>query len=228
MKLIVLYGPENSGKTTTLKMVYEYLKRWNLYETNWFMYYDRNEWLNDLRDVLILAETDRHSFKSNIGISSPKQNKRGVDIPYSKDDINSVFDKNNDVLPFPIAEDIENTLPLKEPQVLSSKDKIVPKELPDDIIKIGIISEGDYGSSTKKKGRDLYSHLKELDFCDIIICACSRKSMVNPPILCLNKFISETSAKYYVVHARKGATASTKKSNDIVAAKLILYYLSII
>ena len=36
MKLIVLYGEENSGKSITLKRVYERLKKENLLETNWF------------------------------------------------------------------------------------------------------------------------------------------------------------------------------------------------
>ncbi len=54
MKLIVLYGPEKSGKTTTLKMVYEQLKPFNLSETYWFKYYDSNRAHLDFRDVLAL------------------------------------------------------------------------------------------------------------------------------------------------------------------------------
>ncbi len=58
MKLIVLYGPKDSGKTTTLKMVYEKLKKENGCETNCFAYYDSDRAHLDFRDVLVFPYTD--------------------------------------------------------------------------------------------------------------------------------------------------------------------------
>ncbi|MBR4625306.1 MAG: hypothetical protein IKO56_07215 [Alphaproteobacteria bacterium] len=58
MKLIVLYGPKDSGKTTTLKVVYEKLKKKNVCETNWFAYYDSDRAHLDFRDVLVFPYTD--------------------------------------------------------------------------------------------------------------------------------------------------------------------------
>ena len=58
MKLIVLYGEEKSGKTTTLKMVYEKLKQFNQVETRWFKYCDSDREHNDFRDVLVINPKD--------------------------------------------------------------------------------------------------------------------------------------------------------------------------
>ena len=63
MKLIVLYGPENSGKTITLKIVYERLKKYNLLETHWFRYYDHDRAHLDFRDVLVFPYIDNRVLK---------------------------------------------------------------------------------------------------------------------------------------------------------------------
>lgn len=55
MKLIVLYGPEDSGKTTTLEIVYERLKRINVQNTNMFCYLDDIQ--RDFIDVLVIDKT---------------------------------------------------------------------------------------------------------------------------------------------------------------------------
>ncbi len=56
MKLIVLYGPENSGKTTTLEIVYERLKRISIPRaTNYFFYLDGIQ--RDFIDVLDIDKT---------------------------------------------------------------------------------------------------------------------------------------------------------------------------
>lgn len=55
MKLIVLYGPEDSGKTTTLEMVYERLKRINIKDTHCFWYLDEIQ--RDFIDVLVIDKT---------------------------------------------------------------------------------------------------------------------------------------------------------------------------
>lgn len=52
MKVIVLTGPSSSGKTTTLKIVYEYLKHINDKETRMFHYLDPIQ--KDFFDVLII------------------------------------------------------------------------------------------------------------------------------------------------------------------------------
>lgn len=52
MNVIVLTGSSHSGKTTTLKIVYEYLKGINQQETNRFRYLDPAQ--KDFFDVLII------------------------------------------------------------------------------------------------------------------------------------------------------------------------------
>lgn len=53
MNVIVLYGQKETGKTTSLKIVYEFLKRINVKENNVFRYLDLNYYL-DYLDVLTL------------------------------------------------------------------------------------------------------------------------------------------------------------------------------
>ena len=57
MKLIVLYGPENSGKTTTLEIVYERLKRISVVNLNKFWYLDEIQ-----RDFIDVLEVDKARF----------------------------------------------------------------------------------------------------------------------------------------------------------------------
>ena len=63
MKLIVLYGGGKTGKTTSLKIVYEVLKRMNHEETNVFEYLDTQYHYRDFLDVLVL---DRQLVFDNI------------------------------------------------------------------------------------------------------------------------------------------------------------------
>lgn len=71
MKLIVLYGPEDSGKTTTLKIVYNKVKKLNSTETHWFKYYDDQRGQTDFRDVLILDEKLKQLSSNGIDVSNP-------------------------------------------------------------------------------------------------------------------------------------------------------------
>lgn len=88
MKLIVLYGEENSGKSITLKRVYERLKKENLLETNCFKHYDSDHWHFDYRDVLILDKA-----KAINEVSSEIKWYDGT----NSDDINTAFPDGDDV-----------------------------------------------------------------------------------------------------------------------------------
>ena len=56
MKLIVLRGPENSGKTSTLEVVYERLKRISVAEPYF-------EYVDVLRDFNAVLEIDKNKFR---------------------------------------------------------------------------------------------------------------------------------------------------------------------
>ena len=158
--------------------------------------------------------------------------KKGVDTPLAQEDFDN--DDYEPIVDFPFSgKDIEDSfpvddipydsLPLKEPSDLAKLETHIPTLATIQPLKVGLILEGDYGTNTKKLGRDLYSHLKELEFCDIIICACSQNKKKGLPIHCLMKFIKETPTKYFVVW-----TKSNTLVNERRASRLILYYLSII
>ena len=70
MKLIVLYGDGNTGKTITLKMVYERLKKHNLLDVNCFRYYDRECHHYDFCDVLVFKKDQNFAIEeSNAGLA---------------------------------------------------------------------------------------------------------------------------------------------------------------
>ena len=136
MKLIVLQGPENSGKTTTLKKIYERLKCINAADSNYFEYVDSN-----LRDFNGVLEIDTNKI---CGVSCNK------------------------------------------------------------IVKVGIITQGDY----VRKSNSIYNHLKKMlnEKCDITICACSEKknSSINP-IDKINSFVTDNKQKVdnpIIIHQR--------------------------
>ena len=74
MKLIVLYGPESSGKTTTLKIAYEKTKKDNKEESYCFKYYDDTREHNDFRDVLLLDDSFTPAIDNNGNISQRTNN----------------------------------------------------------------------------------------------------------------------------------------------------------
>ena len=39
---------------------------------------------------------------------------------------------------------------------------------------VGIVTEGDFGFESRSKGRNLYDNIKEIEFCDVVICACTK------------------------------------------------------
>ena len=92
MKLIVLYGPENSGKTTTLKMVYKKLKELNLLETHCFKYYDEDAHHNDFRDVLVLKKSEME----DVTVSNDNPKRRWYDGT-NPQDIKDAFPDGDDV-----------------------------------------------------------------------------------------------------------------------------------
>ena len=81
MKLIVLYGDGNSGKTITLKMVYERLKKYNLLDVNCFRYYDRECHHYDFRDVLVFKKDQNFAIEeSNAGLAEVQTIKEDADF----------------------------------------------------------------------------------------------------------------------------------------------------
>ncbi|MBQ9214397.1 MAG: hypothetical protein IJ150_10725 [Bacteroidales bacterium] len=236
MKLIVLCGPENSGKTTILKMVYEEVKKYNLTETNWFKYYDDNCEHNDFRDVLVIKDnitigaksiqiTDFANLVENLISSIKKQNyevttkqkKENGEETIVTEKINiKVDDKLIDFSKVPFEQfipenqkDLENKR-LEQKEVFNKINLYrVPEDIPTPISnfdgkKVGFILEGDFGfispstSWWTKHPQNLYTHLKNLEECDVIICACSilhGKSILQQPLLCLIQFIYECISK---------------------------------
>lgn len=263
MKLIVLYGPEDSGKTTTLKMVYERLKKHNLLETNCFKYYDDDARHNDFRDVLVLKK----SAAEDVATSSNYPEGRWFDGT-NPQDIKDAFPDGDDVsaMTFDDAElnfvaecenpeifddeadetdvlktDVEcgedsdsgnadSNYPLQAPDLSALISKTASLN-PKDLFLVGISLEGDYGFQHDKKiksswtlhDRNLYKNLKELLFCDTIVCACSvlnvaptpKYKPVNCVIKFLRNFAASHSIKFRVVESKlHGADGWNKKLKD--------------
>ncbi|MBQ3691649.1 MAG: hypothetical protein II937_17515 [Bacteroidales bacterium] len=78
MKLIVLYGKPNTGKTTTLEIVYERLKRINVQNTNMFWYLDDIQ--RDFIDVLVIDKTRLGEKGSNSSKLNLTQKSKTVKI----------------------------------------------------------------------------------------------------------------------------------------------------
>ena len=167
MKLIVLYGPENSGKTMTLKRLYETLKQHNVYETKCFKFYDSDHLHNDFRDVLVLDKS-KPIIVQNGTTKIEVYDGRDVDAIKKAfpdmDNIDNLYLNDNE-----LGTDVENVSFFLN-SITKGKNQV----------SIGFILEGDYGfehivtsRSYICRYRNLYWHLKELRSCDIVVCACS-------------------------------------------------------
>lgn len=181
MKLIVLYGPENSGKTTTLKIVYEVLKQFNLLETHWFKYYDDDCKRNDFRDTLVLDK----DFYVNVGEMKIENDEWTEYTGNDNNDLDTIFEEKN-------LQNYDNNTTINFKTTSECHQRKCLKT-------VGLVLEGDYGESDENRNRDLYAHLKELEFCDVIICACSypvpeKQSKIvidSKPVECVKRFIKE-------------------------------------
>ncbi|MBP5502491.1 MAG: hypothetical protein J6Y24_06855 [Bacteroidales bacterium] len=185
-KLIVLYGEENSGKTITLKMVYQQLKKMNLLETYWFKYYDSDGRHNDFRDVLVLPKPD--SFLSLRGDEFDSEKPDDLDKAFPDDIDNDFLDeldkkglddyfKTMDFRQLKI-EEIENTQEdgededeyFEEESTRESPKGINLDKLIADVAKlesknlftIGLILEGDYGFLHRKTRSTTTHHKRSL------------------------------------------------------------------
>lgn len=233
MKLIVLYGPENSGKTTILKMVYEQVKKKNLVETHWFKYYDDNCEHNDFRDVLVIEDDKVIETKPLILSNFEDEVKKIIEDLKSQDYKIEVIPKDengnkmetiteklqihNDDDTFTDFNDVsfEQFIKIDKTKLQENQEKQIldfirllcrePENYPTSISgfdgkTVGFITEGDFGfiapstSWWAKHHQNLYTHLKNLEECDVIICACSllhKKTVFQQPLLCLVQFIYE-------------------------------------
>lgn len=285
MKLIVVCGPENSGKTTILKMAYEELKKINIEETHWFKYYDDNNHHYDFRDVLVLDEDKtsitnpilEKNFKEEISKLIDEIKKQNYKIDDNKNDDENEEDndnednKNTEKLKLEIDKDLKDFNDISFELFLPSNNSNLKAEikkqeqenkrfqqdhdeylyrLPENTptplrnIKkktVGFVLEGDYGflpPSTAwwaKHCQNLYTHLKNVEDCDVIICACSLlhgKTILQQPLLCLIQFIYDcikkgiltdlhlNCVKYPVLNRWKARILSNKKIVDWVKSRI--------
>ncbi|MBR4326140.1 MAG: hypothetical protein IKP73_11510 [Bacteroidales bacterium] len=199
MKLIVLYGPKDSGKTTTLKIVYGKLKPFdkNL-QLPRFEYLDKNTYL-DFADVLALAKTN--VWNKSVTVSLKDEYKQydentisDFDETYQKDERNKSDDEYNSIL-LNMEQQIDE---LFDKPALSLQDN--------DRLNIGFVLEGDYGCTPKNadaQARSLYKNLEKFKDCDIIICACSAKDNISiKPAVCVKKFVEKYHAIAYIAKTR--------------------------
>ncbi len=208
MKLIVLYGPDRSGKTTTLKMVYDELKKINVLETNQFDYIDKEPqgWAfslngvdvcrHDFRDILFVDRTRMLQFVNDNNVTynesecivcncdNFEKTIKKIDMEKNAKKIGLAqniypYSKNNTIQS--IEERIDE-LKLQKSQMLKS---------------IGIATQGDYGYGCKQPAKDVYQLLNGLKRCDTIICACSYmpQNQQNSPLNCVIDFVRHNSAQ---------------------------------
>ena len=243
MKLIVLKGNPQTGKTTILKMVYEMLKKINVEETHCFKYYDSDHDYNDFRDVLVI---DKEQILSVEDVMSDGNNDKPVNINCVEhlkhffptyEVINSsneeleksiqILEKcNKDKNEFQQSPKYEDVLPI---ECLNKLQNISQKYL-----KIGFVLEGDYGflhrkSQWAKHPRNLYRQLKQMMVCDIIICACSNTpyGWRYDPYYCLFCFIEYCVLKSIPVQLvvleteNKDDPEKIKNANTVLLKKII-------
>ncbi|MBO7597906.1 MAG: hypothetical protein J6T70_12775 [Bacteroidales bacterium] len=273
MNLIVLKGEENSGKTITLKMVYERLKTFNLLDTHWFKYYDDDGAHRDFRDVLILNTSKAIAAYPPISPSSVtcttidydgsdisilKSLFDDVDFNYIKDP-SKLINEHQSISEYDYGKDYDETEELDRTYDDNLRDKLdtlretsdnsvseshiettlntVSKFKPNGINLIGFVLEGDYGfahaitkSTTTHHSRCLYDHLKTLEFCNSLICACSIPAIgTHPrmnPVYCVVKFIIDYASKYgsiRVVLINSNRSSSTSWSTKISIDKAIAH-----
>lgn len=206
MKLIVLYGPEKSGKTTTLKMVYEVLKRVNQKENHAFRYVDINKYL-DFLDILDLE----HKQTQDVIDKCLKPISKSVKlIDYNEFNIedgllltlNSINNKTEYE-----TDDIINISLRDNYLTISSLSSAVSEQT----TKVGIELEGDYGTH-KQKALSLFNLLEELKIkgCEIIICACRTKKST---LKCVLNFVRQYTITAYFI-----PTLSTKPTSALCTA----------
>ncbi|MDD6001582.1 MAG: hypothetical protein PUC50_05225 [Bacteroidales bacterium] len=197
MKLIVLYGPANSGKTTSLKKVYEVLKHINIRETNVFKYLDINFYL-DFLDKLVL---NRQLTKNEINECLEKSTPEYVPTEYDENSIEN--------LPTSIPETGEVTLKEEYRDILVKESKSI--EQIEDLL-LGIDTEGDYGY--KQTRPSLYERLEELynKNCEIIICACTKRNK-KKPIQCVIDFVKNYHATAYIIPTSSLPCPNGQKQN---------------
>lgn len=165
MKLIVLYGDGNIGKTTTLKKVYEMLKNFSIKGVNCFKEYNAdahkaNSSIQiDIRDVLVI---DNQKYVQNCNITSEYENEYNYeDFKMEGHAIDKIkeWHKGNHVI-----EDLEECATRIKQQFADTHR----------YTSVGIVTEGDFGFESRSKGRNLYDNIKEIEFCDVVICACTK------------------------------------------------------
>ena len=204
MKLIVLYGPENSGKTTTLKIVYGVIKKHNEEEQKRFLYVDRNQF-NDYIDVLKVPSSiiSTLSLDESVGCSHSCSN----NIYGDDEDLDKIFDDK-------VESDSKESLGNEEKDVdiamtTFNNDDIVALNT---YVKIGIILEGDYGCKKISPHKSLFDRIKDFDDCDIIICACSilKSKTKSRPSNCIKKVIKTYHTKFAVIRTLKFAKKGYK------------------
>jgi len=211
MKLIVLYGPENSGKTTTLKMVYDELKNVNALETNQFNYIDKEPKVGtsslkgvdvcrlDYRDILLI---DKSKLSKNINASDSATIVEYMEccsdefpeciqkVDKEMERYNGLTETEQDSI---TVSDCNRYCEVKKLESVAEYIKKVNLIDPQNIQSVGIVTQGDYGYRCKSSAKNLYQLLDNLKSCDTIICACSHNSQ--NPILCVKDFVLRNAAK---------------------------------
>lgn len=203
-KLIVLFGPENSGKTTTLKIAYELTKQDNTEETKWFKYYDDQKAHNDFRDVLILDRSNTNNDKHGDFLINEDNQDEVIKkmVSFIRNTIicdDEIKDKEEEVKKIKWNE-WDNLKDFKKKVMTFTMDEEErPNNLYDfkDKYKVAYVLEGDYGFiHHDNKGSypklNLYTHLKNVELCDTIVCACSvvkKSGYQYQPLSCLIYFI---------------------------------------
>lgn len=199
-------------------MVYERLKKYNLVETNCFKYYDNDCGHKDFRDVLVLKEKDLSVIKGDtvykdICIPQKIEDKTEIQALFPSVHIDKlkcqdkhttfsdeeVFNINKSLLDvFQNLKSFKMTIPHKDGFKIEHDLITTQNNAPKDIMSIGFVLEGDYGfvhnnKRSSQHNRNLYKHLMQLRFCDVIVCACSvlstKCSPLERPINCVIKFI---------------------------------------
>ncbi len=179
MKLIVLYGESNKGKTTTLLNVHKKLKELDVLDIDCKKEFDAHKRYKrqiDIRDVLVINNEQYVQKNTNVAkmlcqLSYDDFSKEGNAIDKIK-----VWHR-----------DIQ-----KDDKLQNCEDFIRKKYFDSKTFKsVGIVTEGDFGFESHSKGRNLYINIKEIEFCDVVICACTKgKKRVNVED-CVKKFSEE-------------------------------------
>ena len=178
------------GKTTSLKIVYEVLKRINKEETKVFKYIDMNHY-KDFLDVLVLDNAltgdiiDQCLDKPET-YSTPKKYDL-TNINLSKDEIGI---DNNTI-----------SLRVNYLDVINQRNHKITSGC---TTRVGIDTEGDYGYNQNQPS--LYKRLCYLygNDSEIIICACNKRSK-HKPFECIRDFVLKYNASAYFIPVSTGS-----------------------